>query len=398
MHAMLMMNSLPWPLHGGRQVNAHHLAEALVRRGHRVTLLLRDQPDAALLSQWPLRNRVAVQTLPPPGRGGSHAGRGWHGYWGVETWLPAAVAEACAGVRPDYIEACGLDTPLWLSQLPAGVPRVWLAADDAGLAHWSAIGSTAGAAGKVRRVREAITLWAYERRLTRWVDVAVAVAPADARILRTVGGFGRVLLTPNGIDADRFHPTDAAPDPDTAIFWGRLDFDANIEALQWFLSHVWPAVHASRPAAVLRIVGQNPAATLVALAAATAGVELIGPVEDLRPWVWRSAAVVLPLRSGAGIKNKLLEAAAMGKPIIASPRATAGVTRGTEPTWWTASSAQQWHAALDAAWDEPTLGARLGRAARAWVVTHHDWASHAIAREALVAELGADQQTPRIAA
>ena len=400
MHALHFMNSLPWPLDGGRQINAHHLMRCLVERGHRATILLRDRPDEGELARWPLRSKVRVEVLEV----GSEAGtwtrkcpdrglRWWRRYWGVEDWVPQAAARVVEAVRPDYVEAIGLDTPLWMSAYP-DVLKLWLAGDDPSLLHRTMIGRTRGVKAKARELRAMLTMQAYKRKVASVVDAAVAVSPADAAALRQA--FDHVLLTPNGIDAAYFRPNEVDAEDQTAVFWGRLDFPPNVDAVTWFTREVWPRVRRRCPSARLRIVGRAPTAEVIAACAEREdeGVELIGAVADVRPWIASSAVTVLPMRGGAGIKNKLLEAAAMARPIAASPRAVAGLNAPADGhPWRTCEGPGAWAEALIDLWRNPSAAQRLGDAARRWVMTHHDWTSHAVAREAF-AKRASDNISP----
>lgn len=312
-------------------------------------------------------------------------------YWGVEAWVPAAVARVCERLSPGYVEAIGLETPLWLPDPAAGggdLPRLWLAGDDPSLLHRTMVAAAPGLGGKAREVRRMVTMAAYERHVAGRVDAAAAVSPADAAALRNVGGFRRVLLTPNGVDADYFRPTGAPADADTAVFWGRLDFPPNADAVTGFTRNVWPAVRERCPGARLRVVGRGATPAVVAACAAQ-GVELVGEVADVRPWIEAGAVAVLPMRSGAGIKNKLLEAAAMARPILASPRAVAGLTPvAGAPAWRVCAAPADWAGALTDLWGNRAAARRLGDSARRWVTAHHGWSSHAIARERFAGEAG----------
>lgn len=382
MHALHLMNRLPWPLNGGRAINGHHLMRTLIERGHAVTLVLRDRPEETELASWPLSSSVSVEVLDQRGTGlaGRRQPDGWMRYWGVEPWMPAAVANVCEQVSPDYVEAIGLDTPLWLTGLSREVPRLWLAGDSPSLLHRTLVGRVAGLRGKAGEVRRAAVMWMYERWVSSLMDTAVAVSAADAASLGGRLGFREVLMTPNGIDADHFRPVDADAQPDTAVFWGRLDFPPNADAVTHFVRDIWPTVRAERPSARFYVVGPATG-TRLRRACDVEGVSWVGEVSDVRPWVARGAAAVMPLRTGAGIKNKLLEAAAMARPIVASSRAVSGLTPSREPAWRQCDTPRQWAQTLLTLWDDAAAARRLGQAARQWVLAQHDWSSHAIERE-----------------
>lgn len=396
MRIACLMNELPWPLHGGQEVHAHNLIRQSLRRGHSVDLLLAHNPGVAALDQWPLAGRVNIHCLDDamfdagPGFKSSNP-RGlasrWLGYWGWRPDMPHRVAAAIAALNVDYVEAIGMNILPLLTQLPADLPKIWLAADDWCLHHLTLAASRPHLVGKFSGLMDAGRMALYERMHTRHVTAAVAVSPADERALRWIGGFSRVLLAPNGVDEDHFEPSESIPEPFTAIFWGRLDFEPNIRAITWFADKIWPAIAAGNRQARWRIIGKGAAPALAARIGSIPGIEWIGQVEDIRPWAHRSALVVLPVRGGAGIKNKLLEAAAMGKAIVASPDAVRGLSHdGTSP-WRVARDESDWPAALNQLWSEHPTAQKLGENARRWAVARHSWAGTVIRREQLIEEL-----------
>lgn len=176
----------------------------------------------------------------------------------------------------------------------------------------------------------------------------------------------------NGVDAEFYCPGGESEMPNSAIFWGRLDFGPNVQALDWFCRKVWPAVRASAPGARFTIAGFHPSPHVRALAH-TPGVVLQADVPDLRPLARRHALVVLPFVSGGGIKNKLLEAASLGKAVLGTPRVCRGLRPPAGLPLVQASSVDDWVGAMCDLWGAPAQRARLGLSARNWVMAHHTW-------------------------
>jgi glycosyltransferase involved in cell wall biosynthesis len=135
---------------------------------------------------------------------------------------------------------------------------------------------------------------------------------------------------------------------------------------------VWPTVHAQAGGANFWLVGRRPAATVRNLARRP-GVELVGQVLDVRPWVARAAAVVAPLRLARGLQNKVLEALAMGKAVLASPPALAALNVEPGVHLLSASSPTEWIASVPRLLHDESLRRRLGSAGRSYVETHHHW-------------------------
>ena len=138
----------------------------------------------------------------------------------------------------------------------------------------------------------------------------------------------------NGVDTAFFDPAATLESPTELtntrylVFTGAMDYWANVDAVCWFVQQVWPALKQARPELMFYIVGGNPTAEVTALAQ-QAGVVVTGRVQDVRPFIANAALVVAPLRIARGIQNKVLEAMAMAKPIVASQMAMEGINAPT---------------------------------------------------------------------
>jgi polysaccharide biosynthesis protein PslH len=194
-----------------------------------------------------------------------------------------------------------------------------------------------------------------------------------------VSGCQEVDLMPNGVDANHYRPGSEPDIPTSCVFWGRLDFDPNVDALEWFVGKIWPAVVRRTPSARLALFGFNPRDRVKELAKAP-GVELHPDLPDLRSEVTRRQIVVLPFITGGGIKNKLLEAAALGMPIACTRWALSG-TKG-KPAVRVCKASGEWAEALAGLWADAAARRELGAAARRWVTTHHTWDAAAATAEA----------------
>ncbi len=161
-------------------------------------------------------------------------------------------------------------------------------------------------------VKQAAVKGLYERAYGPMLDRVWVVSEADRRAMQRVAGVGGVDVLPNGVDAEHFAPRERPEAPNSCVFWGRLDFGPNIQALEWFCRRVWPAVRQARPDAMFTIYGFQPSAQVRSLEKA-GGVRIVPDLPDLRDEIAAHQVVVLPFVSGGGIKNKLLEAAAHGQ-------------------------------------------------------------------------------------
>lgn len=194
--------------------------------------------------------------------------------------------------------------------------------------------------------------------------------------MRWFAGVRQVDVLPNGVDSDFYHPQTVEELPSSAVFWGRLDFEPNIQGLQWFCLKVWPQLHDNVPDARFTIIGFQPGAEIDALRRLP-GIDVKANLSDLRGEVSRHSVVVLPFVSGGGIKNKLLEAAAMGKPIVCSPLAVKGLRFPAEGGFIQARTPQEWIEAILGLWSNHGRRHRSGTAAREWVSARHTWVATA---------------------
>lgn len=296
-------------------------------------------------------------------------------YWGTDPRKQAALAALTGCHHFDAVVILGADALPLFRGVRAGV-RVWYAADDAALCHWSRV-----------KLLDRQTWWnvpltaihaLYERAFAGLVDRVWVVSDADRRAMRVCTGVPTDVIA-NGVDAEHFFPPTITEEiPDSCAFWGRLDFGPNEDAIAWFLRTTWPHVRAAVPAATLSVFGFRPSARVTALCHAP-GVELIADLPDLRGEICRRTVTVLPFVSGRGIKNKLLEAAALGRPIACTPRALTGC-RGNPPVRSAADPRALASAVVDLFRDAAGRAA-LGAAAREWVTANHGWATAAAIAE-----------------
>ncbi len=226
--------------------------------------------------------------------------------------------------------------------------------------------------------REARTLLAFERRAAAEFDATVLVSAGEAALFRRLvpGAADRIGHFANGVDADYFSPgrdyarpfTDDAP---RIVFTGAMDYWPNVDAVVWFARDILPLIHRQRPDACFTIVGANPIAAVKALSALP-NVQVTGRVADVRPHLAHAAVVVAPLRVARGIQNKVLEAMAMARPVVASPDAAEGIEAEDPAHLRIADGALAFsRAVLSLIDDDEAVG--LGLRARGRVLRAYSW-------------------------
>ena len=220
---------------------------------------------------------------------------------------------------------------------------------------------------------EGTRLEAEEKRLARRFDFCTATTRAEHRTL-----LGHGIETPsdwflNGVDSAYFAPSENGTyDDGTIVFVGRMDYFPNQQCMADFCTQVLPLLKARRPDVKLRIVGAEPSAQVRRLAEID-GVTVTGSVDDVRPHIARAALTVAPLRIARGTQNKILEAMAMGVPVVCSSVAAGGVDAVPDEHLLTADSPAEQCAAILRILDDQAERDRLSAAGRARVLTSHSW-------------------------
>jgi sugar transferase (PEP-CTERM/EpsH1 system associated) len=249
--------------------------------------------------------------------------------------------------------------------------------------------------------REFARLAAAETAIINGFDAALAISDAEGRILAGRPGVARRVVTiGNGVDALYFGAGDGEGTPgdggDVALV-GAMDYRPNVDAAKWFLDNVWPAVRAARPQARFSIVGARPAAELKARAGRD-GVLVAGRVADVRPYLRAAKAVIAPLMIARGVQNKVLEAMAAGRPVVATSAANAGVDAAPGREILIADEPGAFAAAVIRLLERPEAGSAIGAAARARAIRDFDWESRLARLDTLVDRLLAPQKAAYSAA
>jgi sugar transferase (PEP-CTERM/EpsH1 system associated) len=233
--------------------------------------------------------------------------------------------------------------------------------------------------------------WIYEREARRLldhdsavagaVDASLFVSQAEAEIFRQLAPetANKIHCIDNGVDTGYFSPDRAYENPYedatiNVVFTGTMDYWPNVQAVIWFADHVWPRVHSAVPAARFVIVGAKPVPAVSSLARRP-GIAVTGRVADVRPYLAHGAVAVVPSRISPGVQNKILEAMAMAKPVIATAQALEGLDLEVGRELLVAADGEDFGAALVRLLTsgEP---ADLGNKARARVLASYDWATN----------------------
>jgi sugar transferase (PEP-CTERM/EpsH1 system associated) len=226
--------------------------------------------------------------------------------------------------------------------------------------------------------REAVKLFECERRYAQAFDASLFVSEAEARLFITQAPEvqKRVAVVQNGVDTERFSPEREYPNPYPSdqvvlVFTGVMDYWPNVDCVTWFASEVFPRVRARIPQAAFYIVGARPTRTVLDLAQLP-GVMVTGSVADTRPYLAHARVAVAPLRIARGTQNKVLEAMAMSRPIVASSHAIAGIEPCPALREWTTDAPESMVELLIRLLGDSGHSS-LGQRLREHVCQHYSW-------------------------
>jgi glycosyltransferase involved in cell wall biosynthesis len=216
--------------------------------------------------------------------------------------------------------------------------------------------------------------------------ICACSAADERRILADVPG-ARTRVIPNAANVDHYRsrPGDPAPDGRTVLFFGLLSTFPNIDGVKFLLDEIWPRIAAARPEARLKIAGANPSAELQAQAGPR--VEITGFIEDLRPHLASAAVVVVPLRFGGGTRLKIVEAMAMGRPVVSTRLGAEGIDAVPGKDILLEDEAAPFADAVIRLLDDAQRAGDMGRAGRDLAERKYSWKAAADSLEAFFHEV-----------
>lgn len=377
-HLLLISRCPPWPLHLGDRLIVWHLARELSRRGWVIDLLAfanqrEDHDDIdhyrahfgeVALFDEPARSPSALlrRLLLPGARFPLQA----EGVSSPAMWR--AIGRQVAGKDYDCAHFFGGIQVSEYRHAVGELPTLITPYESYSLYLQRALDAQGGPAPAIRLRR------ALARRFESWMYAPfgrrVVVSDRDRAELRQLNPALDWEVIPNGVDADHFRPAAEAREAASLLFTGNFAYEPNVEAALWLARDLVPRLRREHPELQLWLVGNAPPESLRALAGE--GIQVTGRVPDLQPWLARATLYVSPLRMGAGIKNKVLEALATGCPLLATPLSADGIALEHGRHAWLAER-RDFPAALRSLLADAALRQRLALAGRQLVESRYSW-------------------------
>ena len=347
MRVLFLTHRLPYAPNRGDRLRAFHILKALRGRAsvHLISLVHDDQEMAHQGDLGDLAETVHVCAVP---RLGNYV-RGalsllstkplTHSLLDSPGVMPAAV-EVVERHRPDVVlsfcsgmAAFAIQPPL--DQLPLVLDMV-----DVDSQKWRELAERSSFPLSVVYAREARELSRFEALVTNRACSTTVITRREEGALRALAPTGRIVVSPNGLDADSFRAPGPPSQGRDIVFCGVMSYGPNADAAEWMAKKVWPIVHGVHAEARLLLVGAEPPNRVKALANREDAIEVTGTVPDVRSYLWNAAAAVAPLHVARGTQNKVLEAIAAGLPVVVTDVVGDGLPEEVLPACLVANSTE----------------------------------------------------------
>ncbi|HXH17233.1 MAG TPA: TIGR03087 family PEP-CTERM/XrtA system glycosyltransferase [Sphingomonas sp.] len=404
MSLLFLAHRVPFPPDRGDKIRSFHILHYLAKRT-RVHLVAFADDEADLDPPAAFTQMLASCTVLPRNKSQARAG--------IEALATGKPVSLTAFAHPAMLAAVDRIVPQvsamycfsgqMAQYLPVGGPPAVMDFVDVDSAKFAGFADDARGPMRWMMRREARLLAAFERETAARVSASLFVSDAEAALFRDGGATGRILAVENGIDSLKFDPagllavagnsfppafagevggggTDSRKRTEAlVVFTGQMDYRPNIDAVTWFARDILPLIR-QHSSVHFAIVGRAPTAAVLALAGDH--VTVTGEVDDVRGWLAAADVCVAPLKLARGIQNKVLEAMAMARPVVASAAAAEGIDHAH--TIRVAGSTQDFADQVVALLDAPEIAAALGTAARAQVIRRYGWEARLASLDALL--------------
>jgi glycosyltransferase involved in cell wall biosynthesis len=375
---LVLVDRIPFPLTNGQNLRIFHYVKKLKDR-HDFTLISYGKPPYP-----PEIDRLfrAIRTLderprptPAPSRvRGLRTMLSPDDMFAFDDRMRELITATVEQGKFDLIWISGWDMLVYVPHL-RGHPVLGDVVDDGVLQYFRATLKPDNPRHFLVLLKRLIQNYRFERRYFPQATVCNVVSETDAEFARRVCRDVPVTVVHNGVDTEFFRPLDEPTDERALIFEGSMRFPPNVDAVVYFCRKILPRVRREVPGVKFWIVGRDPTESVLAQAADD--VVVTGFVDDVRDYLARAAIFVCPMRQGAGIKNKILQAWAMAKPVITTPEGCGGLRIDPGNNVIVAKGTRNFADAVSDLLRNPAKRERLGRRAHETISGHYTWDSKA---------------------
>lgn len=234
---------------------------------------------------------------------------------------------------------------------------------------------------------EADALKEVERSLASQFDAAIVINERERRVLGDLGNLSTISVLPNGVDRPRWQPPSPSAIGPVVTFIGALDYRPNIDGVKWFASKVWPRIHQANRDALFLIAGHRPTSAVKRLGEVP-GVRMLGAFESLDELLSKSRVIVAPLRVARGMQNKVLEAMAWRRPVVATRAVSAGLCDAHGERLISTDSPIQMSDSVIALLNDGKRADAIADRGLRYVSAFHRWPEHLATFERIILNLG----------
>lgn len=385
---LFLAHRIPFPPDRGDKIRSHHVLKRLAQIApvHVATLAEdgHDRAEEAELAAMAASYHLAHRSKPLP----------LAGLEALASGKPISLTAFHSGALEAYVAQILATRPIkaicvFSGQMGQYVPasfkgRVVMDFVDVDSAKFEAYGRKKGGPRGWIDAREGRELAREEARLAVRADVSLLISDNErelfvSRLPDSVRTQAEVRTMGNGLDATFFDPAVITPARELAaitgpkiVFTGQMDYAPNIEAAERALDAIMPLVRASIAGATFHVVGRNPPDSLLARHGSE-GNFVWGRVPDMREWLKGADLALVPLDIARGVQNKVLEAMAMGLPVVLSPGAATGIAATGGEHFHIGVSDQDMACATIALLQSPDRAKAIGALAREWIVAEASW-------------------------
>jgi glycosyltransferase involved in cell wall biosynthesis len=397
MNILVICPDIPFPLTDGRSLILYNVFKRLSAR-HTVYLLAFESPRLDERAETVLRGIFAEIHAMGSERRSRSAFRyvrnafSWNSGFMMKDRYPARYRECIARIaelvrskKIDVVHFAAINSAEFV-HAAEGCGTVLHLVDSMTLEMRRALGAWRSPLRYLRKIRR--VLWYlrfswYEKRVMNLFDASITVGAKDYEVLTSLAPDANVVLIPNGVDAEYFSvaPNRDSPRP-TVLFTGNMSFPPNIDAVTYFHDEVFPLIRKHVANARFVIAGTSPPGRIRRLSDGES-VVVTGYVDDIRTVMAEADVIVVPMRIGGGIKNKILESMAFGKPVVATSVGAEGVNARNGESILIADAPVEIANAVMRLLRDPALCDRIAAEARKLIEEKYTWNTAAERYEAV---------------
>ncbi len=390
---LFLSHRIPWPADRGDKIRSHHILKRLCEMAPvHVGTFADDARDMGFVGEMDgilASSHIEIRNKP----------RWQAGVEALFTGQPVSVCSFGSGSMQDWVDHLLASDRIshifcFSGQMAQNVPASFdggfiMDFVDVDSAKFASYASEGNPLMRWVNGRESVLLAEFEKDVANRANASLLVSQAEAKLFRSRSGADNVVVLGNGIDTAYYDPAatfkklhPAFPDP-LIVFTGQMDYRPNIDAVTDFATNAMPAIREAHPETTFAIVGRSPTRKISDLSMLP-GVQVTGAVDDVRTWLAAADVVVAPLRIARGVQNKVLEAMAMAKPVVASTAAAEGIAAEHGTHFFVEPDVAAEAARVCALLAQPDAGRKIGKAARTHVARHYAWASQLAPLDALM--------------